>query len=170
MPPPVRCLAGAHAVACQPHPTPIFPSTVEVVDVPESCVHNAAPPQSPFVPHTVHHPVSDLCALLLRRGHRTKRRGQGWVRGHFPYNEFTISHCATGAQRACGRGTMPRAPLGHRSVLYPRYFPPTLPPPLPPHLYSSPPFTDTRPPVLPPQPLPAPSLMPMCDLWPKTLP
>ena len=83
-PTPVRCLAGAHAVACQPHPTPIFPSTVEVVDVSESCVHNAAPPQSPFVPHTVHHPVSDLCALLLRRGHRTKRRGRGWLRGRFP--------------------------------------------------------------------------------------
>ena len=51
-------------------------------------------------------------------GHRTKRRGQGWLGGHFPYNEFTISRCAAGAHRACARGTMPRAPLGRTGLIF----------------------------------------------------
>ena len=38
------------------------------------------------------------------------------MRGHFPYNEFTISRCAAGAHLACGRGTMPRAPLGRTGL------------------------------------------------------
>ena len=43
--------------------------------------------------------------------HRAKRQGRAWLRGHFPYNEFTISRFAAGAHRACDRGTMPYAPL-----------------------------------------------------------
>ena len=41
--------------------------------------------------------AADLCALLLRWEHRTERRGRAWLRGHFPYNAFTISRCAAGA-------------------------------------------------------------------------
>ena len=40
-----------------------------------------------------------------------------WPRGHFPYNEFTISRCAAGAHLACARGTMPRAPLGRTGLM-----------------------------------------------------
>lgn len=40
-----------------------------------------------------------------------------WPRGHFPYNEFTISRCAAGAHLACARGTMPRAPLGRTGLV-----------------------------------------------------
>ena len=51
---------------------------------------------------------------MWRQGHRVPPReeaGAAWLRGHFPYNEFTIFRCAAGAHRACARGTMPRAPL-----------------------------------------------------------
>ena len=40
------------------------------------------------------------------------------MRGHFPYNEFTISRYAAGAHLACGRGTMPRAPLGRTGLVW----------------------------------------------------
>ena len=33
------------------------------------------------------------------------------MRGHFPYNEFTMFRCAAGAHLACARGIVPHAPL-----------------------------------------------------------
>jgi hypothetical protein len=47
-----------------------------------------------------------------------------WPRGHFPYNEFTISRCAAGAHLACAKGgTMPRAPSLGRTGLHPTHNP-----------------------------------------------
>ena len=49
------------------------------------------------------------CGAGVTKYHRAKRQGRAWLRGHFPYNEFTISRCAAGAHRACARrGTMLR--------------------------------------------------------------
>ena len=49
-----------------------------------------------------------MCGAGGTKYHRAKRQGRAWLRGHFPYNEFTISRCAAGAHRACARGTMLR--------------------------------------------------------------
>ena len=36
------------------------------------------------------------CGAGGTKYHRAKRQGRAWLRGHFPYNEFTISRCAQG--------------------------------------------------------------------------
>ena len=73
------------------------------------------PPPLRAVPLAQQQGAQQTCVPACGAGgtkyHRAKRQGKAWLRGHFPYNEFTISRCAAGAHRACARGTMPRAPL-----------------------------------------------------------